>query len=65
MILNKYDFDLRGLQRVEFFIGGSIIIDYGLYKDYGILARTVMVWSQNALMMDLFLTNTVFDYKIC
>ncbi len=35
------------------------------YKDYGILARTVMVWSQNALMMDLFLTNTVFDYKIC
>ncbi len=53
-VLNKY---LGGFwcERTtsDFFIGGSVIMDYGL-----VFWPEAVVWSFNVLMMDLFLTNT-------
>ncbi len=46
------DFDVRGLQEIHFFAGGSIIMDYGLIFGQ---KRRFEIW--NFLMMDLFLSN--------
>ncbi len=46
------DFDVRGLQEMNFFIGGSIIMEYGF-----IFGQKRQFEIGNFLMMDLFLTN--------
>ncbi len=46
------DFDVRGQQKMDFFTGGSVIMDYVL-----IFNSEVMFKVKNALMMDLIITN--------
>ncbi len=49
-------FYVRGQQGMDFLTGGSAIMDYGL-----LLWPEATIWIfKNALMMDLFLTNTTF-----